>query len=408
MTDSPRIIGRSRVQPRALPLGAAVPLNYRRPFDPTADPVEPITPKTADEFRAESEERRDQQPMATGCGFCDWRFEGTAGACREAAAAHREVEHPDATNRVGRGRGRGIGKWQRDTRNPDVIAADRAEANRVRAEREDAERLANIELGRQRDALASMDAGLPQDREEEKGAHAPHAESPAPQTADSPPPRDESRPQKTLADHDKGDTMHGNSRTSPASDRWNRQAIIEAIRAIAAETGFVPNQRHFNGPSTDKRPNLALIKRVFGSFGDAIEAAGYPRPQRGMAPRAVNTDSGREPQAEPAGDQERALSLPPASPLAAGTAEEASRPEEPLPADDEKQPASDLPAKDEVEESEAALAIPDPRDPIRTAAIPYDAEILDDEANFLIRRAAALRQMAPAIRVLAEPRDLAA
>jgi hypothetical protein len=50
------------------------------------------------------------------------------------------------------------------------------------------------------------------------------------------------------------------------------------------------------GPSTDEHPNCLHAQRVFGNWGNAIEAAGYPRPRRGQKRVSLN-DSEREPQA---------------------------------------------------------------------------------------------------------------
>jgi hypothetical protein len=84
------------------------------------------------------------------------------------------------------------------------------------------------------------------------------------------------------------------------NDRWTREAIVAAIRAEAERTGFVPQQRDWAGPSTDEHPNCLHAQRVFGNWGNAVEAAGYPRPRKGARPVAIAplTDSEREPEAE--------------------------------------------------------------------------------------------------------------
>jgi len=370
VTDSPGLIGRHRVGVRATPLGVAMLPGTRRPFEEQSQPIAEFVPKTADELRADREERRDAAPMSTSCAFCDWTFEGTAGECRDEASAHRETAHPDAQNRVGRRRGQSIGAWRRDE--TDDVTADRAEANRVRAEREDAERLAKIERGRQRDALEAMDAGAPQRRAsegEDAGA--------GPECSSSPPLSEPGVEEEHV--------HQGNRHGSPVADRWPREAILEAIVAHAERTGFVPRQNEWDGPSTEEHPNAAHVTATFGNWGNAVEAAGYPRPLRGgkPIPASARTGSGRETGGEPQ------RPTPDGNGAALVRAEEpASRPEhEPDP---------------EPEHGAIALVPPPLRDPIRTADIPYDAEILEDEARFLRQRAAALDQIAHGVRKLAE------
>lgn len=171
MTDSPGLIGSHRLRLRALPLERAIPTIPLR----SGQPIEKTEPKSADELRADREWLRDQQPLLTACVFCDWTFAGTVGEGRRAALEHRVVEHSAAAVRVGRGR-RGM-RWGKSDESDPLVVAARAEQNRVRAEREDADRLAKIERGRQ-------------DRGEEPQALL-GAEPPT-QTAGSLSPRDES------------------------------------------------------------------------------------------------------------------------------------------------------------------------------------------------------------------------
>lgn len=151
--DAPTLIGRHRVGGRAANLGQAVPVG-RRPFEDP--PVEKTEPKSSDELRADEAARRDAQPVLTLCGLCeDFRFEGPAGEGRELARAHREAEHPQACVRRARGARRITRRAGRSEEANAQIKFEADEARRVRAEREDAERLVKVERGRQRDALAA-------------------------------------------------------------------------------------------------------------------------------------------------------------------------------------------------------------------------------------------------------------
>lgn len=59
---------------------------------------------------------------------------------------------------------------------------------------------------------------------------------------------------------------------------WTRATIVAAIRAHAERTGYIPFRGELSGPSTSERPNWQVAVRLFGNWGNAIEAAGYPRP----------------------------------------------------------------------------------------------------------------------------------
>jgi hypothetical protein len=56
-------------------------------------------PSEAQRFREAEEASRDAQTMRTMCSLCDWKFEGTAVACRTKAAAHRAKAHPEISPR---------------------------------------------------------------------------------------------------------------------------------------------------------------------------------------------------------------------------------------------------------------------------------------------------------------------
>jgi hypothetical protein len=64
---------------------------------------------------------------------------------------------------------------------------------------------------------------------------------------------------------------------SGASPKWTREAVIEAIRDKTAELGHPP-------ASKTVAPVATAAKRIFGSWANAVEAAGFDRPTRGGRP----------------------------------------------------------------------------------------------------------------------------
>lgn len=69
----------------------------------TAAPTKPgPNGKRASEMNAEYQEWADRQPAKSSCARpgCRWKFSGTAGEAREAAAAHRAAEHPELRPRT--------------------------------------------------------------------------------------------------------------------------------------------------------------------------------------------------------------------------------------------------------------------------------------------------------------------
>lgn len=283
---------------RGLSLGAAVPVRLGERTESASYQGKPAT-----EMQAEHREWLDAQPLATSCAFCEWTFEGTTAECREAARAHREQEHPAATNRLGRHRRKSKPKHQRTDAEKEQASREATEARRVRAEREDAARVAQIERGRQRDALAN--AGGPQGREEEQRAHT-HAESPAPHPADSPPPRDESGLEETpaaegaagtrgVADvssspitHDEETTTMQQETTNGRAKKWPRERVIAAIQEVAAEVGGTPTI----GQMGERGYTFAVScsKLGLGTWSELVVAAGFAPNKSGGATR-----SGREP-----------------------------------------------------------------------------------------------------------------
>lgn len=99
------------------------------------------------------------------------------------------------------------------------------------------------------------------------------------------------------------------------------------------------------------------------------------------------THSGREPRGDGA---DPAVAPRVATPPAVALSSHAPGPSAATPAKVDPPPPS---------RPDAVVAV---RDPIRTADIPYDADILESEATFLRNRAAALEQIAGGIRKLAE------
>jgi hypothetical protein len=141
MSDTATHHGVRRVT-RVRQLGDAVPTF--RGFRDDSDDVK-VTPKTADELRADAEARRDAQPMSTSCAVtgCGFAYTGTAGDCRAAAAAHRAGVHPDLVG--ARTYRKGIAFKRRGQ---EVDTAVIAESRRLRQEREDAQRVETINRGR--------------------------------------------------------------------------------------------------------------------------------------------------------------------------------------------------------------------------------------------------------------------
>lgn len=80
---------------------------------------------------------------------------------------------------------------------------------------------------------------------------------------------------------------------APAADRrrgrgvarWNRGSVEEAIRAwAAAHDGRPPIQRNSTGDPL--LPSLTSTRETHGSWANAVEASGFPRPTRGSGKSA--------------------------------------------------------------------------------------------------------------------------
>lgn len=72
-----------------------------------------------------------------------------------------------------------------------------------------------------------------------------------------------------------------------ASD-WDRDSVIAALRANAKD-GVAPAGSDWY-TKADGRPTYAIVQRVFGSWPDAVEAAGLERAQRGHKARRSSAD----------------------------------------------------------------------------------------------------------------------
>jgi hypothetical protein len=100
------------------------------------------------------QEFRDTAELTSRCAFCKWKHTGTAAEGRVAALEHRIAKHPEAAARPRRPRARR--SWPktslRTSSDEAQIRVDAAEANRVRSEREDGERLEKVLRALARDA----------------------------------------------------------------------------------------------------------------------------------------------------------------------------------------------------------------------------------------------------------------
>ena len=85
---------------------------------------------------------------------------------------------------------------------------------------------------------------------------------------------------------------------------WSRDRIIEAIQEWADRFGTPPTAPKWNVAASGHDsarwkagtwPHLSYVQRIFGSWANAIEAAGFPRPlPKGRPPGAVTDEERRE------------------------------------------------------------------------------------------------------------------
>lgn len=73
--------------------------------------------------------------------------------------------------------------------------------------------------------------------------------------------------------------------------RWTREAVVAAIQAWTAEHGRPPTATDWNSAMAraasrperpDDFPPVATVQREFGSWANAVEAAGFDRPRPGV------------------------------------------------------------------------------------------------------------------------------
>jgi transcriptional regulator with XRE-family HTH domain len=85
----------------------------------------------------------------------------------------------------------------------------------------------------------------------------------------------------------------------PANKRWTRENVISAIQAFALAFGRPPQSidwnttlaRRFGGVGTANGhfPSVSTVQELFGSWANAIEVAGFPRPSKGTYKRTDST-----------------------------------------------------------------------------------------------------------------------
>ncbi|HET6303828.1 MAG TPA: hypothetical protein VFG80_03535 [Myxococcota bacterium] len=102
--------------------------------------------------------------------------------------------------------------------------------------------------------------------------------------------------------------LEGGGRGSPRVDGQDgrREAALAAIRAYAAEHGAPPRLR-----DSVAGFSAATLQRIFGSFAEAIEQAGFPRPRRGARRLAV-PPPGKPAKGRSQGRERRSLAPEPA------------------------------------------------------------------------------------------------
>jgi hypothetical protein len=64
---------------------------------------------------------------------------------------------------------------------------------------------------------------------------------------------------------------------TPRRVRWSRETIVRALRQFAAESGAPPTQRQLNAATL---PSPGTVRRHFGSYANALHAAGLPHTRR--------------------------------------------------------------------------------------------------------------------------------
>lgn len=70
-----------------------------------------------------------------------------------------------------------------------------------------------------------------------------------------------------------------NGRTGHGVARWTQETVVAAIKAWAEKNGRPPAQRDATGDSS--LPSGSIARTACGSWADAVEQAGFPRPKIG-------------------------------------------------------------------------------------------------------------------------------
>jgi hypothetical protein len=156
--------------------------------------------------------------------------------------------------------------------------------------------------------------------------------------------------------------------SSPRERKWTREKVVAAIREVGEKVGHTPSHAEMIAAGYGSGRTHDVLYRLGATWAELVQEAGF------------------EPNTKSTGSRRRAA------------ARSEREPEAQAPAAAEPQPRQQATA----EASRSEIAVPDERrDPIRTADVPYDADILEDEARFLRMRANALEQIAGGIRQLA-------
>lgn len=366
--------------------------------------------KTLSQIDREHREVLDRQELTSTCGVygCDhgpdgaaWTMTGPAAEVRAAFAEHRRAAHPTA-DRIARNEARRNG----------VKPGETSERARQHFEAEAAAR-------RQRMALDALDDGVPQRELTANGSGRDNqtgepAGEPAPGATDGilvAPVRG------PAARRDGGDPQAGSRPgTIGRPKRWTRDRIIEALRQFERDNGRRPAASDLRRPL----PAEGIIRREFGTWSAAARAAGFDVADRrtgGGEPwtretaieklQQVAAELGRPPRGDEAGpglpgkaavlrlfpswaDYVEAAGFP--RPVRGHTTVAPAEPPEPAAVAERHD--TDL----------VTLAIDAPNDRDRLAWI----ERLEREANRSNVRASALRQIALGLRTLHELEEEAA
>lgn len=70
---------------------------------------------------------------------------------------------------------------------------------------------------------------------------------------------------------------------------WTKETVIAAIRRFAAENGRKPFSSEWSRNGPEYAPDVSLVLREFGTWNNAIAAAGFPTEPRGKFKRSPET-----------------------------------------------------------------------------------------------------------------------